>query len=333
MAWAPPRNVGDRDPAITDAKRVLRRYSYGSGLDGSDEYSVEFGVALIEFQTRRNLQILRGQVRDMPGIPTLGELSWATKKNLGILPEQQQAKPDHRPVIFTINGHLGGLFDGPAYLTARVLEEQGRVRVQPVGYDNVRKPFNNASGFTEIGNLINALPASTPWAILSHSQGSVIECDFYEQVIAPNRNRWPYSHYRGGVRFGNPRRPMNTVAPWIADPPPRGSEGLDPHCLTEPTPGVAEASRDGDLYANKTPGDAADWKEAVYMAVCRGKFFGANTLSAELGQLAMRFGNPAEILALFQAIVSGVVGLINLREHGTFDLRPCIDHVARTLEI
>ncbi|WP_369321343.1 hypothetical protein [Mycobacterium adipatum] len=333
MAWEPPQKPGDQSASVAEAKDRLRKYSYGKAVGDGPLYTVEFGVALVGFQTRRNLQILRGQVKDMPGMNTVGKLDWATKKNLGLL-----APPAVRnlPVVFTINGHMGGLFDGPAYFTARVLEEQGRVRVQPVGYNNTRKPFDNASGTREMLRLVNdpaILPVGTPWAIDSHSQGSVVECDFYEQHIQPNQNVWPYSHYRGGVRFGNPRRPMNTVAAWIADPPPQGSEGLDPNCLKEPTPGVAECSRDGDLYANKTPGLAADYKEAVYMAVCRGKFTGRDSLATELGELATRFGNPIEIFALFQAIVSGVSGLIQLREHGEFDLRPCIDHTARILGV
>jgi hypothetical protein len=323
MAWAPPSKPGDRDPSITAAKRKLRSYSYGKWLDDTLEYTVEFGVALIQFQTNRNLQILKGQVT-MPGMNTLGILDWATKKNLGILPEQLQPAP--RPVVFTVNGHLGGLFDGPAYLTARVLEEQGKVRVQPVGYDNVRMPFNNTSGVNELNRLVNALPSGTPFAVCAHSQGSIVFCDWWEQ----NKDR---PGFKGGINFGNPRRPMNVVAPWVADPPPKGSEGLDPDCLDAPIPNVAEVSRDGDLYANKTPSQAAEYKEAVYLAVARGQLMGHNSLMEQMGEIATAFANPVEVFALFQAIVSGVVGLIQLREHGEFDLRPCVDYTARILGV
>lgn len=34
MTWKPPQNVGDRSPAVADAKRALRKYSYGRTLDG-----------------------------------------------------------------------------------------------------------------------------------------------------------------------------------------------------------------------------------------------------------------------------------------------------------
>lgn len=334
MAWAPASKPGDTDPLISDAKNKLKAYSYGKGLDASDTYTVEFGVALVQFQTRRNQQILKGQVQGMPGMNVVGVFDWATKKNLQILPEQ--VKPKNLPVIFTINGHMGGLFDGPAYFTARVLEQQGKVRVQPVGYANTAKPFNNRSGIVELERLIHdpiVLPPGTPWVKLSHSQGSIVDCDHHEQYVVPNQNRWPYNGFRGGVRFGNPRRPINAVAPWIGDPPPQGSEGLDPDCLDEPTPGVEEVSRDGDLYANKTPGEAAEYKEAVYLAVARGKLTGRNGLVEQMGEIAGAFGNPVEIFAVFQAIISGVSGLINLREHGDFDLRPCIDHTARILGV
>ena len=36
---------------------------------------------------------------------------------------------------------------------------------------------------------------------------------------------------------------------------------------------------------------------------------------------------------MFQAILIGVIGLAQLREHGEFDLRPCIDHTARILGV
>lgn len=333
MAWQPPSMPGDTDPSVREAKKKLRGYSYGKGLDDTPVYTVEFGVALIQFQTNRNRQILRGQVSGMPGMNVTGTLDWATKKNLKILPADLAPPPKSLPVVFTVNGHMGGLFDGPAYFTARVLEEQGRVRVQPVGYDNTRKPFNNASGVAELDRLVNGLAPGTPSAVLAHSQGSIVFCDWWEKHCKPNLHRAPYNGFRGGINFGNPRRPMSTVAPWVADPPPLGSEGLDVDCLDEPIPNVAEVSRDGDLYANKTPGEAAEYKEAVYLAVARGRFTGHNSLVEQMGEIATAFGNPLEVFAVFQAIVSGVQGLINLREHGEFDLRPCIDHTARILGV
>jgi hypothetical protein len=325
MAWAPPSKPGDRDPAIAAAKAKLAAYSYGKGLDRSDTYTVEFAVALIEYQTRRNLQILKGQVTGMPGMNTQGILDWATKKNLGVLPEQLVPQPVTKPVVFTIAGHLGGLFDGPAYFTARDLEVKGRVRVQPIGYDNVAKPFNIVSGIAELERQVNMLPPGTPYAVLAHSEGSIVFCDWWERN--PHR-----PGFVGGINFGNPRRPRGVAAPWITDPPPPDTEGLDPVCLRAPIPGVAEASRDGDMYATKRPGRAADYMSAVYQAVARGQFTGRHSLAEQIGVLASRFG-AVEVLAVYQAIASGVKGVINLREHNEFDLRPCIEYTARILGV
>lgn len=336
MAWAPPSQPGDRDPAIAAAKTKLRRYSYGKALDTSDEYTVEFGVALMQFKVNRNEQILRGTVKNMPGMTVNGVLDWAAKKNLEILPAQV-APQRPRKLILTIQGHMGGLFDGPAYFTARDLELRGLARVQPVGYDNFAKPFNNGSGVAEAERLVNdpnILAPGEDWAVLAHSQGAIVFCDWWEQRIASNRDRWPYSGFRGGINFGNPRRPKGVVAPWIADKPSPNSEGLDPDCLDEPIPGVQEASRDGDLYTNKKPGTlASEYTQAVYLAVARGRFIGNDTLAEEIAELAFSFGNPAEIFAIFQAIMTGVIGLARLREHVEFDLRPCIDHTARILGV
>lgn len=337
MAWKPPSEIGDRDASIVDAKRKLRAYSYGQGLGETDEYTVEFGTALLLFKNKRNEQITRGQVTGMPGMALTTALDWAAKKNLQIPPYDKPAAAKVKPVIFTVQGHMGGMFDGPQYFTARVLEEQGKVRVQPVWYDNTRKPFNNASGVQSLDGLINdptRLPVGTPFSVLAHSQGSIVFCDWWEQHCQPNRNRWPYSHFKGGLNFGNPRRPRGVVASWIGDKPKPGSEGLDPDCLDEPIPGVEEVSRDGDLYTNKMPGTAAaEWTQAVYLAVARGRVFGSDTIAEELGELATRFGNPIEIFAMFHAIVIGVKGVIQLREHNEFDLRPCIDHTARVLGV
>lgn len=337
MAWRAPQEPGDSDPSVAAAKAKLRRYSYGKGLDDSPVYTVEFGVALLLFKTNRNEQILRGDVRGMPGMALNGVLDWAAKKNLEILPTNASPAPTIVPVVFTIQGHMGGMFDGPQYFTARALEDPvRRIDVQPVWYDNTRKPFNMADCVRRADALANdprELPPGTNWGVTAHSQGSVGFCDWWEQIIEPNRNRWPYSHFKGGINFGNPRRPRGVVDPSIPDPPPPGTEGLDPNPLREAIPGVAEYSRDGDLYANKKPGPAADYKEAVYMAVCRGKLFGADTLGAEIGRLATAFGNPIEVFYVFQAIVSGVSGLITLREHGEFDLRPAVAHLASVLEV
>jgi len=327
MAWRAPSEPGDSDPSVADAKRVLKRYAYGRSLDDGPVYTLEFGVALLQYKVNRNAQIMKGQVTGKPGMALDGKLDWAVKKNMEIKPYEKKAS---RPVIFTIQGHMGGMFDGPAYFTARDLEMRELVDVQPVWYDNTRKPFNNNDGVVKTDALIRnpaELPGGVPFLVLAHSQGSIVFCDWWENVAKPNLGKEPYRRFAGGINFGNPRRPRDTVAPWVLDPPKQGTEGLDPDCLDEPIPGVAEVSRDGDLYTNKrTPVDGgAEWTQAVYLAVARGKFFGRSTLAEEISELATRFG-IMEVWGAFQAITIGVKGVAQLREHGEFDLRPCIKH-------
>jgi hypothetical protein len=333
MAWSPPNEVGDHDPSIVEAKRKLRVYSYGKGLGETDEYTAAFGVALRQFQINRNQQILRGQVTGMPGMNVEGVLDWATKKNLLILPEQ--LNPPRVPVIITVAGHLGPMDSGPAYLTARWLEERKLVRIQMVGYDNAQIPFDNDSGEREFLRLINdptVLPPGTDWAVGSHSQGGIITSDVIEDGMK-QRDQWPWNHFKGGVHFANPRRPMGVVAPWVTDPPDPDSEGLAHNCLKAALPGVAEVSRKGDLYADKKRTQSAEYKTAVYRAVAEGDFIsGTDTLGEQMLELVTSGG--IGLWHVFQAITSGVVGASKLGDkHGIFDLGPCVDHFRRVLAI
>lgn len=337
MAWAPPSKPGDRSPSIVDAKRKLRVYSYGKGLGETDEYTVAFGVALVQFQTNRNLQILAGTVQNMPGMNTSGVLDWATKKNLGILPEQLNPPPASVPVVFTVTGHMNAMDWGPAYWAARPLEEQRRIRIQMVGYNNGPIPFDNRSGVVEIDRLVNdprVLPPGTDWAFSSHSQGAIVTALFWREIIEPNRGRWPYNHFRGGLAHGDPMRPKGVCAAWIPDKPSANSEGLAGDCLTAQIPGVEEVVRKGDLFSDKER-DAAgayEYKTAIYKIV-QGEIFGTDSITEQMMELMTVFTNPTELWAVFLAIVGGIQFLVDMSPHDQFDLRPGTDHLARVLKV
>ena len=85
MAWKVPSKPGDVDPSIAEAKRKLRKYFYGKTLDSTSTYTVEFGVALVQFQINRNEQIAKGKVVGKPGMAVDGALDWRVKKNLEII--------------------------------------------------------------------------------------------------------------------------------------------------------------------------------------------------------------------------------------------------------
>ena len=325
MAWAPPQNVGDHDPLIPAAKRELRKFSYGKGLGDTDEYTPEFGVALRQWQANIHYQVVF-KSRPGPDVNLTGIFDWAVKKQMRLLPEPVL------PWIVTVAGHLGPMDTGPAFLAARALEDQGLCRVQMVGYDNVSLPFNNRSGFDELNRIIHdVIPADAPFLITSHSQGCIVTSDYLEQVLLPGKARGekPYTNFRGGVHWANPRRPMGVCAGWVADPPAADSEGLDPNCLQAKIDGVEEVARHKDLYAEKRRTQAAEYKEAIYLAAARGQWTGKNSLAEQIGELFTEFGHS--VIDVFKAIADGVGFVANMDPHNSFDLQPGIEHMRRLL--
>jgi len=325
MAWQPPHQPGDRHPKIPGAKRFLGRYSYGKGLGGTDEYTIAFGVALRTWAPLFNAEIDKG--RPGPKVPTDGTFDWAVQRQMGL------DKPPLVPLVLTCMGHLGNMTAGPDYHTARPLELAGKVQIQMVGgFNNNSLPFKLADQRREIDRLLHEPQlrlTERPWAASTHSRGALAFCQAWEDRN-PNDPVW--RNFRGGVNFGNPKRPLDTVAEWIPDPPAQGTEGLAPDCLTAPIPGMAEASRRNDLYADKKVGDkASELKVAIYQLVAYGKLFGQDSITEELLVLATQFGKV--VWSLFAALSDGIQFVFNMDPHNVFDLRPATDHLAHVLNI
>ena len=212
MAWQAPRTAGDTGELISDAKARLGKFSYGRGLDSSDVYTPEFGVALRQWQANIHYQVVF-KSRPGPDVNLVGVFDWAVKRQMGLLEDPVTVG---KPWIITVAGHLGAWDTGPAYLAGRVLELEGRCQVQPVGYDNVSLPFNNRSGFDELHRIVTqVVPPNAPFVITSHSQGGIVTSDYLEQVLLPGkaRSEKPFANFRGGVHWANPRRPMGVCAP------------------------------------------------------------------------------------------------------------------------
>lgn len=329
MGWEPPSQPGDHHPRIPAAKRVLARYSYGKGLGDSDEYSVPFGIALIQWQVNIHYQVVfKG--RPGPDVTTTGVFDWATQKQMGLL---DPPPAEQKPWIITVAGHMGGWDNGPAFWSAIPLHQQGRAVVQGVGYDTFAIPFNNKDGIRELNRIVTEVkPDGVPWAVMAHSQGAIIACDYIEQVVLQRPDDPSLKNFRGGVMFGNPRRAAGQVAPWITDPPPATSSGIADNCLPGKLPGVEEASRKNDLYADSAPGPASEYRRAIYRIIARGEFFGGtDSITEQLLELGI---NPlSELWPVVQAIIGGISGGINLDSHNVFDLTPPREHVARILGI
>jgi len=326
MAWVPVQNIGERHPKIPAAKRALGKFSYGKGLGDTDIYTAEFGVALRQWQANIHVQVaFKG--RPGPDVNQIGIFDWETQVQLGVI----QPAVSTKPVVFTVAGHLGDMLTGPAYFGAHVIEEQGAVRVQPIGYDNTSLPFKNSTGVTELNRVVNdpvILPPGTPWALSSHSQGGIVASTYFLQQIRPNQDRWPYSHFRGAVSYGNPYREKGVCAEWVPDPPKPDRQGIADRRMENTPDTWKEVSRSGDLYADNTADNTGEMKTAIYRAV-QNEWTGKDSLAEQVGEIVGN-GGP-ELWAVFVAIASGIKGAANLDKHNVFDLGPGIEHLRRIL--
>jgi hypothetical protein len=329
MTWAPPQHPGDRNPAIVDAKKYLDRFSYGKSLGLTDEYTVEFGVALRQWAANIHYQVIfKG--RPGPDVNMQGVFGWAEKMQMGLL---DPPVPEQKPWIITVGGHMG-LWDlGPAYWSALPLQDRGVATVQGVGYDAASLPFNNRSGIEELSRIVHHVkPHGVPWAIASHSQGAIITSDFIEHSVVGHESVPAMSNFRGGVQYGNPRRPRGVVAPWVYDAPDAGTQGLAHNVLATKLPGVEEVARRGDLYADQDPtAESTEWKTAIYRLVVHGSFLsGVDTLGEQLIEL---ISDPTgEGWAIFQAITGGIQFLFNMDPHDNYDLSGATRHLENILK-
>ncbi|CAA0078367.1 Uncharacterised protein [Mycolicibacterium vanbaalenii] len=330
MAYTAPYQPGDRHPKIPGAKRFLSRYSYGKGLGESDEYTVEFGIALRTWAPRFNAEIDNG--RAGPRVPEDGSFNWAVQRQMGL--DDAGAPAALKPLVLTGMGHLGNMTAGPDYLAARPLEVRQQVQIQMVGgFNNNSIPFDLAGQKREIHRLLHEpqlrLLERPSWGVSMHSRAAMAWCHYWMERD-PGDPIW--RTFRGGLLIGNPNRPTGTVAPWIQDKPDPDTQGLSPYCLPEPIPGVAEVSRKNDLYADKKIGvKASELKVAIIKLVAYGELFGRDSITEELLGLVLQFGQV--VWALFAAITSGIQFLINMDPHHIFDLGPAERHLAAVLGV
>lgn len=153
MGWAPPSKVGDRDPSIAVAKSKLARYSYGKGLGTSDEYTEEFGVALVKFQTVVHTEVLAGR-RKGPDVNTVGVLDWATKKQLGMLDPTPPAPARKRHPAFVFRG-TGGVI-GLDYVS-RVCQANSDL------VEEINTPWAATMGGIPVGTAGNVTTDPSMW--------------------------------------------------------------------------------------------------------------------------------------------------------------------------
>lgn len=230
---------------------------------------------------------------------------------------------------------MSNMWVGPCAETARVLESEGVCKWQPVGYDSVSLPFNNKSGMDELRRLLadrTLLPDGTPWGMCIFSQGGIIGSSVWLEDILPQTGRlhWRLKDWRATLAFGNPYREKDVIAEWIPDPPMPGTQGISNARMVNTPRDWKEISRHGDLYAeNESVGDAGEHKTAIYQAVQNRWSGHPDSLLSQLMEIVER--PLPELLAMFQAIISGAMFLGNMAPHGAYDLGPGIDFMRRRL--
>lgn len=318
--------IGDVSEEIRNIKAFMRRkFSYASVLHDTTLYDEQMVRIVAEMQGRYAAQNRIGE--HVPGI-----INVETKYAMGYLPRPTKAKP----IVFTIEGHMSNMWQGPCAETARILEQQGVCRWQPVGYDTVSLPFNNRSGIDEFRRLLadrTLLPPGTPWGLACFSQGAIIGSEVWMRDINPPSGslHWRRRDWRATLAFGSPYRQANVVAPFVPDPPRTNTQGISPYRMTEtPTPQWAEVARRGDLYTEvDTSGDHVEFKTAVYLAVMNEWTGHPDSLLNQLLELSER--PIPETIAMIKAITNGVMFLGNMGPHGGYDLQPCIAHMKNHL--
>lgn len=315
---------------VSDEVRALRafmrkKFSYAKDLRDITLYDEHMVRVVSDMQGR---YAKAGKI----GSHTPGVINLETKYAMGFLPRPVKAKP----VLFTVEGHMSSMWFGPCAETGRILENEGLIRWQPVGYNNTKLPFDNKSGIEELVRLLadpTLLPPGTPWGMAIFSQGGIVGSSVWlDEVLNPTgRLHWRLASWRGTLAFGNPYRELNTVAEWVTNPPRPNTHGISNRRMTNtPTDRWKEVSLRGDMYAEVTAGTAAtEHQTAIYMAVQNQWSGNPDSL---LNQMFELFTQPGpEFLAMVQAISNGAMFLGNMSPHGGYDLRPCIDFMRRQL--
>ena len=312
---------GDKFPKIAEYKAFLKKkftWVRVSPLDDSDLYTNNLTTIVLELQRRYGLK------------PT-GILDYATQLKSGFV---APPAPKPKPVLFTIEGHMSNMWFGPCADTARILEQEGICRWQPIGYNNTVLPFDNKSGKDEFRRLLSdksLLPPGTPWGMAIFSQGGIVGTSTFREMQKPSDPlNWRMKDWRGTLAFGNPYREKNVIAQWVSDPPRQDTQGISNVRLSNTPEFWMEVARTGDLYAENEDGESGRLKTAIYMAVQNQWAGDPNSLLFKLIDISTK---PAlEMLPLIQAITSGVMFLGNMSPHGGYDLGPCIDYMRSRLK-
>lgn len=329
--------IGDHGPTFRPFQEFLnRKFSAYSNLKIDEYYGLDEARVVAEAMRRYGMAPTFMTIT-IDGVTTPVEGAIATDE---FLIRAGYRAPD-RPIIFTVEGHLSG--DGrvgPAAFTAQFLESpQGGNACwwQPIGYDNGRLPFNNQSGVNELKRLLGRtsmdngrpFPIGAPWGMMGFSQGAIITSKvFLELRSAPPGSLMAARRdtLRRAIAFGSPYREKDVVAPWVPDPPKRGTQGISDVRITNTPSFWQEVSRTGDLYADNPDDEVGRNCTAVYKIVAESSWSGGP--AGMLARVIDLLGNPFDgFIDIVKAIIKLAMFGANMGPHGIYDLGPCIEHM------
>lgn len=305
-------NLNDRGPGVLQWRTMM-----ASRFSGYARTCGPLPIDTDVFGLRAQLWQKEYQARTKQA-PT-GVVSDHDLQELGIRPAKL------KPLCITVEGHMSDMFIGPAVGVGQQLEREGLVQLQPTGYNNTAIPFDNESGVQELVRFFRdpvLMPKGRKWLLFGFSQGEIVTAEFLLRYVFPDagefHDRMP--DWVCSLEFGAPYREKDQCAPWIADPPRKGTQGISGVRLYGGTwnDRLQYVVRTGDLYTENEDSHVGEIKTTVYNLIQ------GNPMSILLELLAIGISPTTEIMALIQALLSGGLFLINMGPHGTYNLDPCI---------
>lgn len=233
--------------------------------------------------------------------------SGTTPLPIEILPPQPTPPPapapQHggKPVLFTVNGFMGDMWQAMPADTARAVEDL--YQWQPVGFNSGAFPLGTGrdDGVRELRRLITEVYPDRRFAFASYSLGAVVAADVFDQLRDGDLQH-RLGDFIGGVSWGNPRREKGNYAGRSFDPGGAGIAG--PDNLKNTPQNYLSYANPGDIYTCCPNDDVGENMTMVYNMVMlnwNGSLTGLMTEAAQL------LGKPLpEVIDIALAVVNGL---------------------------
>ena len=236
-------------------------------------------------------------------------------------------------VIYTINGFLGDMWQGPQAETGRHLSNQGLniAYWQPIGYEAGRFPLSGgvSSGLEALRVQMNL--HGEPFVMSAWSEGAIIQVLAY-QAMQRGEPGWPsISNFKGATTFGNPYRQGGKYAPRkgvgaVTDPGGAGIGGPRNNLVGTPD-NWHDYAHAGDMYCCCPTDQVGDDIRIIFDFVLT-QWSGALLDLWDFAQSLkddMLGGSMALVWAIVKAIAFYGGGTA---EHTNYDPRPSMNYLA-----